>query len=141
MERQFKNINEILNLLASGFFKANEQKMTLENVCNKVKYILNQKYPESFSCGQTGTSVNNLVNLLFKPNNVLACSIKKCIDCDNKTITNDPRTSYVIHCPSKFTETTTAYFNKILLDQQSNRCTLCNGKINKITQFHHIPLH
>jgi hypothetical protein len=136
---QFKNINEILNLLAAGFFKANEQKITLENARNKVRYILNQKYPESFPYGQTGTSVNDLVDLLFKPNNVLACSILKCIECDNKTITNDHRTSYVIHSPSTFTGTTTTYFNKILLDPQLNRCTLCNGKINKITQFHRIP--
>lgn len=71
-KRQFKNINEILNLLAAGFFKANEQKIILENACNKVKYILNQKYSESFPYGQTGTSVNDLVDLLFKPNNILA---------------------------------------------------------------------
>jgi hypothetical protein len=105
-----------LNLLAVGFFKANEQKITLENAHNKVRYILNQTYPESFLYSQSETSVNDLVDLLFNPNNVLACSILKCIACDNKTIISDPKTSYVIHCPSTFTETTTIYFNTILLD-------------------------
>jgi hypothetical protein len=138
-KKNFQNINDILKVLASGFNKANKQPSTLETARNKVRYILNQKHPEYFPYGQTGTSIGDLANFLFKPNSTLASSIIKCIDCNNETSTIDSQASYVIHCPSTFVGTTAEFFSQVLLHQQSSRCTLCNEKTYKLTQFHKSP--
>jgi hypothetical protein len=46
---------------------------------------------------------------------------------------------HVIYYPSTFIGTTSEYFSKVLLHQQLHRCTLCNGRTNKITKFHNSP--
>jgi len=62
-----------------------------------------------FLYNQSETNINDLIDFLFKPNDVLACSIIKCINSDNTTITSHSRTSYIIHYPFTFAGTTVAY--------------------------------
>jgi hypothetical protein len=87
-----------------------------------------------FLYNQSETNINDLIDFLFKPNDVLACSIIKCINSDNTTITSHSRILFIILLHLQEPQL------HILLYQQLNRCILCNGEINKITQLHHIPL-
>jgi hypothetical protein len=136
---KFQDINNILNLLTKVFYKANIQATTLETARDTVRHSLYQKYPHYFPYGQHGTSISDLANFLFKPNKTLASSFIKCVDCNNETNIMNSEMSYVIHCPYTFIGTTSKYFSEVLLHQQLHRCTLCNGRTNKITKFHNSP--
>ena len=53
--RQFKDMNHIMNVLASGFYRASQDQGTLESARNKVRHLLHQRSPDLFPYGYAGT--------------------------------------------------------------------------------------
>jgi hypothetical protein len=129
----------MLNILTRSFYNTNMQAITLEMARDKVRHFLHQKFPIYFPYGQIGTSISDLANFLFKPNNILASSTIKCVNCNNESNTMDSQISYTIHCPITFTGSTSYYFNEFLQHKLLHRCRCCNGKTNKIIKFFDVP--
>jgi len=55
-------MNRIMNVLATGFYRAKENQGTLESARNKVRRLLHQRNPALFPYGQIGTPINEMMN-------------------------------------------------------------------------------
>jgi hypothetical protein len=70
-KRQFKDMNKIMNTLASGFYHTREEQGSLESTRDKVRHLLNQRNPGLFPYGQVGTPVSEITEQFLRSDNVI----------------------------------------------------------------------
>jgi hypothetical protein len=138
-KRHFKDMNKTMNVLASGFYQANEGQKTLETARNKVRHLLHQKDPAVFPYGQTGTPVSEMIEKLLRSDNIIASTWVRCIDCNHENNLNKDLQTCVIQCHEQET-TTSACLQKRFQDNYTRgRCEHCEGALNQIMRFDTIP--
>jgi hypothetical protein len=137
---QFKDMNRIMNVLATGFYHASQDQGTLESARNKVRRLLHQRSPDLFPYGYAGTPIVEMAEQLLRSDNIIASTWLKCIDCKNEEInrSRDLQTC-VIQCSD--TECTTAMClqKRLKYRHPTKKCVSCHGEVNQITKFEIIP--
>jgi hypothetical protein len=85
--RHFKDMNCVMNVLASDFHHASQDQGNLESVRNKVRHLLHQRSPNLFLYGCAGTPIIDLAEQLLRSDNIIASSWFRCIRCGEKSNT------------------------------------------------------
>lgn len=137
---QFKDMNRIMNVLATGFYKASQNKGTLESSRNKVRHLLHQRSPDLFPYGQKGTPITEMSEHLLRSDNVIASTWLRCVDCHEEINRCRDLQTCVIECIGASDCTTAMCLQKRFIDRHPRRtCSTCNGKMDQITQFEIVP--
>ena len=138
-KRRFKDMNRTMNVLASGFYKAKEEQMTLETARNKVRHLLHQRNPTLFPNGQVGTTVSEMTEQLLRSDNVIASNWICCIDCGHQDNLNRDLQTCVLQC-NDIDVTTSVCLQKRFEEKYPRRkCEHCDGALNKIMRFDIMP--
>jgi hypothetical protein len=139
-KRQFKDMNKIMNTLASGFHRTREEQGSLESTRDKVRHLLNQRNPALFPYGQVGTPVSEMTEQLLRSDNVIASTWLRCISCESETNLHCDLQTCVIQCAHDRDCTISVCLQKKFRDRHvSRRCNHCNGEVDKIMRFDVIP--
>ncbi|KIM72209.1 hypothetical protein PILCRDRAFT_82085 [Piloderma croceum F 1598] len=141
-ERRFKDMNRIMNVLASGFHIASQNQGTLKSARNKVRRLLHQRNPDVFPYGHSGTPVIELAEQLLRirSDRIIASSWLKCINCSEETNRDVDLQTCVIQCTGALSCTTSMYLQKKFLDRHPRRrCGHCDGEVDQITRFEVVP--
>jgi len=137
---QFKDMNRIMNVLASGFHRVGQNQGTLESVRDKVRHLLHQRKPDVFLYGHAGTPAIEMAEQLLRSDHVIASSWLKCVDCKESDNRNADLQTCVIHCSDAINCTIAMCLQKKFIDRHPRRrCTHCNGEVDQITRFETIP--
>ena len=136
----FKDMNRIMNVLASGFHRSGENGGTLESARNKVRHLLHQRNPTQFPYGQAGTPVSEMVEDLLRSDNIIASNWIRCVECNRETNLNNDLQTCVIQCTQyKNCSTSECLQKKFQERHPRRRCTECNGELERIFRFDVIP--
>ena len=128
-----------MNILASGFHKANEGQMTLETARNKVRCLLHQRNPALFPNGQVGTAISEMSEQLLRSDNIIASSWIHCTNCGHEYNLNRDLQTCVLQCPDQ-NSTTSACLQKHFQEHYPRRkCEHCDDNLNKVMRFGVIP--
>jgi len=139
-KEQFKDMNRIMNVLASGFHRASQEQGTLESARDKVRHLLHQRSPDLFPYGHAGTPVIEMAEQLLRSDNVIASSWLRCVDCKEENNRDVDLQTCVIQCPNASNCTIAMCLQKKFIDRHPRRrCTHCNGEIDQITRFETVP--
>jgi len=133
-KRRFKNMNRTMNLLATGFHKANEGQMTLETARNKVRHLLHQRNP-LFPHGQGGTSVSEMSEQLLRSDNIIASNWVCCVDCGDEDNLNKDLQTCVLQCSDQNITTSTCLQKGFQEHYPRRKCEHCDGALNKVMHF------
>jgi len=137
---RFKDMNRIMNVLATGFYRAKENQGTLESARNKVRRLLHQRNPALFPYGQIGTPINEMIEQLLRSDNVIASTWLRCISCEDESrLSNDLQTC-VIQCADDRDCTISMCLQKKFRDRHVRRkCISCDGEVDRVMRFNIIP--
>jgi hypothetical protein len=139
-KRMFKDMNRIMNVLASGFYIASQNQGTLESARNKVRRLLHQRSPVVFPYGHSGTPAVELAEQLLRSDRIIASSWLKCINCAEETNRDVDLQTCVIQCTGDLSCTTSVYLQKKFLERHPRRrCGHCDGEVDQITRFEVVP--
>ena len=139
-KKNFKDMNRVMNVLAGGFHRVNENQGTLESARNKVRHLLHQRSPRTFPYGQVGTPISELIEYLLRSDNIIASAWMRCVECDAESNLNDDLQTCVIQCPRAHNCTISACLQKRLQSRDpERRCTDCNGEMDRIMCFNVVP--
>ena len=83
-KKRFKDMNRIMNVLASGFHCAENNQATMEMARNKVRHLLHQRNPNLFPYGHAGTLISKLSEQLLRSNNEIASTWFRCVYCEDE---------------------------------------------------------
>jgi hypothetical protein len=137
---RFKDVNRIMNVLATGFHRAEHSQGTMENARNRARHLLHQRSPILFPFGQIGTPISELSEQLLRSDNVIASTWLRCMDCGEENNLNKDLQTCVIQCSEDRDCTTSECLQRRFRDRHPRRrCDLCGGEIDKITRFDVIP--
>jgi len=137
---QFKDMNMVMNVLATGFYRASENRGTLESARNRVRHLLHQRSPGLFPYGQVGTPVSEMTEQLLRSDNAIASSWLRCVDCENENSLNIDLQTCVIQCSEYCECTISMCLQKKFRDCHPRRkCVHCDGDIDKVMRFNIIP--
>lgn len=138
-KRRFKDINLTMNLLAAGYYKDSQNKISLETARDRVRKVIHQQNPASFPYGHRGTSGFMLAEQLLRKDDLIALSSLRCTDCgDERDIQNDA-TDYALHCSPGFEGTTADFLGQCLMHRMDELCCHCSGQIDRVTRYNSIP--
>jgi hypothetical protein len=139
-KNRFKDMNRIMNVLATGFHRANNDRGTLEIARNKVRRLLHQRSPDLFPYGHAGTPIIEMAEQLLRSDNIIASHWLKCVDCQDENSRSNDLQTCVIQCSDYTDCTTAACLQKRLVDRHATRrCNKCHGALDQITRFETIP--
>ena len=139
-KKRFKDMNRIMNVLASGFHRASGGQGTMESARNKVRHLLHQRNPNLFPYGQVGIPISEMSEQLLRSDGIIASTWLRCIDCQDENNLNNNLQTCVIQCPDDRDCTTSMCLQKKFRDRHPRkRCGHCNGEVDKITRFDVIP--
>lgn len=138
---RFKDMNRVMNVLSSGFNRADNRQDTLESARDKIRHLLHQRKPDTFPYGQVGTQISELTEQLLRSDDIIASSWIRCVDCGDKSDLRNDLQTCVIQCPPRvYYDSTAACLKKQLKYRYTRkRCTWCNGEMDVITHFDSIP--
>ena len=137
---RFKAMNKVMNVLASGFYKAADGRGSLETARNKVRHLLNQRNTMLFPYGRLGTSVNEMAQNLLRSDNVIASHWFCCVDCGVESNVNDDLQTCVIECTTDRDCTISACLQKKFKDRHPRKkCDHCHGDVDVIMSFDEVP--
>jgi len=137
---RFKDMNRIMNVLASGFYKADSGLLSLEAARNKVRHLLHQRDPTLFPYGQLGTSVSEMAQSLLRSDYVIAHQWLRCVDCSIENNVNDDLQTCVIQCPTDRYCTISMCLQRKFKDRHPRKkCDHCHGDVDVIMSFNAVP--
>jgi hypothetical protein len=137
---RFKDMNRIMNVLATGFYRASNNQGTLESARNKVRHLLHQRNPVLFPYGYAGTPITDMVEQLLRSDNIIASNWLRCVDCEDENNRANDLQTCVIQCSDAADCTTATCLQKKFVDRHpTRRCTQCCGELDRITRFEIIP--
>jgi hypothetical protein len=129
-----------MNILASGFYKAESGQGSLENARNKVRYLLHQRNSMLFPHGQLGTSVNEMAHHLLRSDSIIASHWFCCVDCGVESNVNDDLQTCVIECTTDRDCTISACLQRKFKDHHPRKkCDHCHGDVDVIMSFDDVP--
>ena len=136
----FKDMNKIMNVLATGFHHAKLNRGSLESARNKIRHLLHQRMPSLFPYGLVGTAVNELAKQLLRSDNVIASAWQQCIECENESNLHNDLQTCVIQCDYDCDCTTYVCLQKRFREHHPRRrCAQCDGEIDNIMRFDVLP--
>ncbi|KIM79453.1 hypothetical protein PILCRDRAFT_35638, partial [Piloderma croceum F 1598] len=136
----FKDMNKIMNVLATGFHHAKLNRGSLESARNKIRHLLHQRMPGLFPYGLVGTAVNELAKQLLRSDNVIASAWQQCIECENESNLHNDLQTCVIQCDYDRDCTTSVCLQKRFRERHPRRrCAQCDGEIDNIMRFDVLP--
>ena len=139
-KRQFKDMNRIMNVLASGFHRVSQDQETLESTRNKVRRLLHHRNPNVFPYGHAGTPVIEMAEQLLRSDNIIASSWLRCVNCGTEINRNMDLQTCVIQCFDVSNCTTATCLQKKFIDRHPRRrCDQCNGEVDQMTRFEIVP--
>jgi hypothetical protein len=137
---RFKDMNRVMNVLASRFYRVDNGQDTLESARDKIRHLLHQRSPALFPYGQMGTPIHEMVEQLLRSDHVIMSSWIQCVDCGDKSDLQNDLQTCVIQCHQGSGSSTAARLKKKFRDlHPRKRCTWCNGKMENIARFKVIP--
>jgi len=135
----FKDMNRIMNVLATNFHRVKIDQNTLEMARNKVRRLLHQRNAEIFPYGHAGTQIVELTEQLLRSDNIIASNWNRCVQCHHETNRNRDLQTCVIHCMNlKNSSTASCLQEKFKSCHPRLRCH-CGGKIDIVTKFEIVP--
>jgi hypothetical protein len=138
-KKRFKDMNRVMNVLATGFCRASQDQGTLESARNKVRCLMHQRCPDLFPYGHAGTPVIEMAEQLLRSDNIIASSWLKCVVCKEEHNKYTDLQTCVIQC-SNVSGTTAMCLQKRFIDRHPRRrCGHCNGEVDEITRFEIVP--
>jgi hypothetical protein len=136
----FKDMNKIMNVLATGFHHAKLNRGSLESARNKIRHLLHQRMPGLFPYGLVGTAVNELAKQLLRSDNVIASAWQQCIECENESNLHNDLQTCVIQCDYDHDCTTSVCLQRRFRERHPRRrCAQCDGEIDNIMRFDVLP--
>jgi hypothetical protein len=138
-KRRFKNMNRTMNVLATGFYKANEGQMTLEVARNNVRRLLHQRNPTLFPNGQVGTAVSEMSEQLLRSDNIIASNWIHCVGCGHEDNLNRDLQTCVLQCSDQNVTTSACLQKRFQEHYPRRKCEQCDGALNKVMRFDVIP--
>ena len=136
---RFKDMNRVMNVLASGFYQAKEGRTTLETARNKVRYLLHQRNPVIFPYGQTGTPVSEMSEQLLRSDNIIASNWICCVECGHEDNLNKDLQTCVLQCYDQGITTSACLQKRFQEHFPRRKCVHCGGALNKIMRFDVMP--
>ena len=136
---RFKDMNRVMNVLASGFYQAKEGRTTLETARNKVRYLLHQRNPVIFPYGQTGTPVSEMSEQLLRSDNIIASNWICCVECGHEYNLNKDLQTCVLQCYDQGITTSACLQKRFQEHFPRRKCVHCGGALNKIMRFDVMP--
>lgn len=138
-KRRFKNMNRTMNVLATGFHKANEGQMTLEVARNNVRRLRHRRNPTLFPNGQVGTAVSEMSEQLLRSDNVIASNWIHCVGCGHEDNLNRDLQTCVLQCSDQNVTTSACLQKRFQEHYPRRKCEQCDGALNKVMCFDVIP--
>ena len=138
-KRQFKDMNRIMNVLATGCYRAKEDRGTLESARNKIRHLLHQRNPGMLPYGQVGTNVSEMTEQLLRSDNIIASNWLCCVECNDESDLHDDLQTCVIQCIGDNNCTISTCLQRKFKDRRSDKCIQCDGEMNRIMRFDIIP--
>ena len=136
----FKDMNKVINVLATGFHHAKMNQGSLESARNKIRHLLHQRMPGLFPYGQVGTAVGDLARHLFRSDTIVASAWQQCIECEDESNLHNDLQTCVIQCDYERDCTISACLQKRFRERHPRRrCAQCDGEIDNIMCFDFIP--
>ena len=134
---RFRKINRtMMKSLALGFKKYMENKSTFEDVRDKVRNQLHNKYKEKFPYGTTGTSVSALTSeMLFSKH--VAFSVPKCSSCGYQGESVTDRLGFMIDSDQDANSTSSLLGS--LNHETHDRCPDCGEILKQPIFFNETP--
>jgi hypothetical protein len=137
---RFKVMNRVMNILASGFYKAESGQGSLESARNKVRHLLHQRNSILFPHGQLGTSVNEMAHHLLRSDSIIASHWFCCVDCSVESNVNDDLQTCIIECTTDHDCTISACLQRKFKDHHPRKkCDRCHGDVDVIMRFDDVP--
>lgn len=99
-KQRFKDTNRSMNMLATGFHRADGAQCSLESIRNKIRHVLNQRSPRIFPYGHSGTNIADLTNDMLRSDSVIASYFLQCGRCGNETSAQRDLQTGMLQCPS-----------------------------------------